>query len=126
MLQGYLLYFDIETIKVQAEVVQLHNENQEILDQELKKTLEADGYDFYDYSDEIAILVDDNGFLKPYNPIFEVISNFGDYGKLAGKLLFVRNIENEYSVDIDSISYEDIFNLRLKLQIQLIGMTKGD
>ena len=55
MLQIYLLYFDTEIMKIQAEVLQLHNETSDTLDMELKKTLQADGYDFYDYSDEITI-----------------------------------------------------------------------
>ncbi|WP_342441507.1 hypothetical protein MHB65_20085 [Lysinibacillus sp. FSL K6-0075] len=54
------------------------------------------------------------------------MSEFSDRTQLAGRLLFVRNIENEFSVDIESIMYEDIFNLRTNLQIQLIGVTKGE
>ena len=126
MLQVYLLYFDSEIMKIQAEVLQIHNETSDILDEEINRTLQADGYDFYDYSDEISILVDDQGLFKPNNPVFEIVSEFGDRAKLAGRLLFVRNIDNEFSVDIGSIKYEDIFNLRTQLQIQLIGVTKGE
>jgi len=125
MLQVYLLYFDPQITKVQAEVLQLHNETEDILDHELKKILNADGYDFYDYSDEIVILVDDRGFEKPLNPVFEIISSFRDRSSLAGRLVFVRNVENEYSNDIGSIKKEDIFNLRVNLEIKLIGITKG-
>ncbi|QTB26290.1 hypothetical protein [Lysinibacillus sphaericus] len=126
MLQVYLLYFDSEIMKIQAEILQLHNETSDTLDMELKKTLQADGYDFYDYSDEISILVDNQGLFKPNNPVFEIVSEFSDRTQLAGRLLFVRNFENEFSVDIGSIKYEDIFNLRTNLQIQLIGVTKGE
>lgn len=126
MIQAYLLYFEPQILKIQADVIQLHNETDEILDAELQKVLQVDGYDFYDYSNEIAILVDDQGAFKPENPVFEVISEFGDREQLAGRLLFVRNIENEFSTDIGSIKYEDIFKLRTQLQIQLIGMTKGE
>ena len=126
MLQVYLLYFDSEIMKIRAEVLQLSNETNDILDKELQKALQSSSYDFYDYSDEITILVDDLGFFKPNNPVFEIVSEFGDRAQLAGRLLFVRNIENEFSVDIGSITYEDIFNLRTNLQIQLIGVTKGE
>lgn len=88
----------------------------EVLDQELQQVLQAEGYDFYDYSDEIAILVDDRGFEKSFNPVFEIISPFGNRIRLAGSLVFVRNIENEYSADIGSIKKEDIFNLRVNLK----------
>ncbi|MFJ7649229.1 hypothetical protein ACIQ1H_16940 [Lysinibacillus sp. NPDC097279] len=124
MLQVYLLYFDTEVLKIQAEVLKLNNETAEVLDQELHQVLQAEGYDFYDYSDEIAILVDDRGFEKAMNPVFELVSAFGDRSRLAGRLVFVRNVENEYSTDVGSIKYEDIFNLRLNLDINLIGMTK--
>ena len=125
MLQVYLLYFDTEIMKIQAEVLQL-NATQDNLDNEITNVLHSTGYDFYDYSDEISILVDDQGFFKPNNPVFEIVSEFGDRAQLAGRLLFVRNIENEHSTDIGSIKYEDIFNLRINLQIQLIGVTKGE
>lgn len=124
MIQAYLLYFDTDIMKIQAEVIKLHNENSNILDKELKKYLNAEGYDFIDYSEDIAIIVDDHGFQKELNPVFEMVSDFGDISQLAGKLLFVRNIENEFSVDIGGIKYEDIFNLRINLDIKLIGMTK--
>ena len=121
MLQAYLLYFDIQIMKIQANVVYL-NAN---LDREINNILQSNGYEFFDYSGEIAILVDDQGFFKEGNPVFEIVSEYGDRSKLAGRLLFVRNVENEFSTDIGSIKYEDIFNLRLNLDIKLIGMTKG-
>lgn len=47
-------------MKIQGEVLQLHNETADILYQELKKVLQTDGYHFFfDYSIEIAILVED-------------------------------------------------------------------
>ena len=125
MLQVYLLYFNTEIMKIQAEVLQL-NATKDNFDNEINTVLQSTGYDFYDYSDEITILVDDQGFFKPNNPVFEIVSEFGDRTQLAGRLLFVRNIENEFSVDIGSIKYEDIFNLRTNLQIQLVGVTKGE
>ena len=125
MLQVYLLYFNTEIMKIQAEVLQL-NATKDNFDNEINTVLQSTGYDFYDYSDEITILVDDQGFFKPNNPVFEIVSELGDRTQLAGRLLFVRNIENEFSVDIGSIKYEDIFNLRTNLQIQLIGVTKGE
>lgn len=122
MIQAYLLYFDTSIMKLQAEVIQISNESSEILDIELNKYLNSDGYEFVDYSDDITILVDENGFFKPENPVFEVETAFGDTLKLAGRLIFVRNIYNEFSTDIGSIKKEDIFNFRINLKIKLIGM----
>jgi hypothetical protein len=126
MLQVYLLYFDPQIMKIQAEVLQLHNETEDVLDKELKKVLNAEGYDFYDYSDEIAILVDDRGFEKELNPVFGIVSGYDDVSRLAGRLLFARNVENEFSTDIGSIKAEDIFYLRNNLDIQLLGVTRGE
>lgn len=125
MLKAYLIYFDVEIMKIQAEVIEINNSSSEIFDKQIHQLLNTDGYDFYDYNDEIAILVDDRGFDKELNPIFEIKSDYGDISHLAGRLIFVRNIENEFSIDIGSIKHEDIFNLRLNLDIKLIGMTKG-
>lgn len=122
MIQAYLLYFDTSIMKLQAEVIQISNESSEILDIELNKYLNSDGYEFVDYSNDISILVDENGFFKTENPIFEVETMFGDTLKLAGRLIFVRNIYNEFSTDIGSIKKEDIFNFRINLKIKLIGM----
>lgn len=124
MLQVYLLYFDTEIMKIQAQVLKLHNETAELLDRELHNVLQAEGYDFYEYSDELAVLVDDRGFEKAFNPVFEIVSVFGDRSHLAGRLVFVRNVDTEYSTDIGSIKHEDIFNLRINLDIKFIGMTK--
>lgn len=126
MLQAYLLYFDMDTLKIQAEVLKIENSLPEDLDSQINQVLNSTGYEYYDYNDEIAILVDDQGLFKSGNPVFEIVSEYGDYSKLAGRLLFVRNVENENSVDIGSIKYEDIFKLRTKLKIQLVGMTKGE
>lgn len=100
MIQAYLLYFDTSIMKLRAEVIQISNESSEKLDIELNNYLTSDGYEFVDYSDDITILVDDTGFFKPENPVFRVETVFGDTLKLAGRLLFVRNIYNEYSTDV--------------------------
>lgn len=126
MLQAYLLYFDMDTLKIQAEVLKIEKSVPEDLDFQINKILNSKGFEFFDYNDEITILVDDQGFFKSGNPVFEIVSEYGDYSKLAGRLLFVRNVENENSVDIGSIKYEDIFKLRTNLKIQLVGMTKGE
>lgn len=121
----YTVYLDTNTIKMNAEVRELTAQNSNMLDQEILKVLNSTGYDFFDYSNEIAILVDDQGFYKQGLPVFEIESEYGDVNKLAGKLIFVRNIENEYSVDMGSIKYEDIFKLKNELKIKFLGFTKG-
>lgn len=124
-MQIYSVYLDINTTKMNAEVIKLGVSTGEELDQEIHCILNATGYDIFDYSDEIAILVDNQGFFKEGLPVFEIEGTYGNINKLAGKLLFVRNVENEYSVDIGSIKYEDIFKLRNEMNIKFIGFTRG-
>lgn len=124
-MQIYTVYLDTDSTKMNAEVIELIATNSDELDQEIHQILNTTGYDFYDYSEEIAILVDNQGFFKEGLPVFEIESAYGDVNKLAGKLLFVRNVENEFSVDIGSITYEDIFKLRNEMKIQFVGFTKG-
>lgn len=121
----YLIHFDIAIMKMGAEVNNIEVNNADELEVEINKILGATGYDFYDYSDEIAILVDDQGLFKEGLPVFEVESTYGDTVRLAGTLLFVRNVENEYSTEIGNIRDEDIIQLRNELKIQFIGFTKG-
>lgn len=124
-MQIYTVYLDTNTTKMNAEVIDLAAANSDELNREICRVLNATGYDFFDYSDEIAILVDDQGFFKEGLPVFEIESTYGDVSKLAGKLLFVRNVENEFSVDIGSVTYEDICKLRNGMKIRFVGFTKG-
>ena len=124
-MQFYTIYFDTSIMKMNAEILNVSAENSDELDVEIKKILNANGYEFLDYSDEIAILVDDQGLFKEGLPVFEVVSTYGDINKLAGKLVFVRNIENEFSTDIGSITIEDVLKLKEDLIIKLVGFTKG-
>lgn len=55
-----------------------------------------EGDDFYDYSDEIAILVESRGFEKGTIFCFEIVSSYVEVSRLTGRLLYFRNIENKY------------------------------
>lgn len=89
------------------------------------KLLNSEGLDVQDYNDDIAILVDDRGFEKQNNPVFEVITEDNLTLQLAGRLLFVRNIYNEESTDSGSVTMEDVFYLKNHLHIKLKGILKN-
>lgn len=124
-MQIYSIFFNTEIMKMNAEFLNVNSTTDEIRDEEIHQILNATGYDFYDYSEDIAILVDDQGLFKEGLPVFEIESLYGDTARLAGKLLFVRNVETEYSVNIGSILDEDVLELRNELKIKFIGITKG-
>ena len=104
--------------------VLINNDNIDIQSSEICRLLNSDTYDFSDYSTDITIIVDGEGFYKSGLPIWSITTLDGYPLELIGKLLFARNIETECSVDLGSIKTEDIFNFRIGLNIKLLGMKK--
>lgn len=120
----YEVNFNGRTFKLEANIININYNTLDEQYENLLYILGSRGLDVLDYNEDIAILVDDQGFEKVGNPIFEVKSEDGLIFQLAGKLLFVRNIYNEKSTDFASITSEDIFNLRNYLEIKLKGILK--
>lgn len=123
-MQVYIVNFNTDVLKVEADVVTFEYQSSDDQYENLLEILEADGIDILDYNDEIAILVDDLGFQKSNNPIYQLVLEDGHTVQLAGKLLFARNIYNEYSTDWGSITKEDVFHLRRLLNIQILGTVR--
>lgn len=121
----YVVSFDMKLFKMDAEVIKIDGGINDIYDG-LSNIIGSDSLEFVDFNDEIVLVVDEEGKFKKNNPVFRVITDDGISLDLAGKLLFARNVENEFSTDIDSIKAEDIFYLRNNLDIQLLGVIKGD
>lgn len=121
-----LYYIDFSEQKMQYDVgtVLINNENNQVQHDEICRILNTQSYDIADYSDDISILVDDTGFYKSGLPIWTVKTPDGITLDLVGKLLFVRNVETEYSIDFASITAEDIFNFRIGLEIEMKGLRK--
>lgn len=126
MPQLKLYYIDFPEQQMQYDVgtVDINNDNLTVQNEEICRILNAESYDIADYSDEISILVDDAGFYKAGLPIWKIHTPDGQTLDLIGKLLFVRNIETEYSTDFIDIRAEDIFNFRIGMEIELLGMKK--
>lgn len=120
----YVISFDTNLYKMKAEVIKVNPSINDIYD-ELSIIIESDSLEFVDFNNEIVMVIDEQGKFKKNNPVFRIKTDDGITLDLAGKILFARNIENEFSTDIGSIKHEDIFNLRLNLDIKLIGMTTG-
>ncbi|MCM3723975.1 hypothetical protein [Solibacillus isronensis] len=120
----YVISFDTDAFKLKAEVTKIDSTLGDIYD-ELSSLIESDSLEFVDYNNEIVIIIDEQGKCKKGNPMFRIVTEDGITLDLAGKILFARNIENDFSTDIGSIKHEDIFNLRLNLDIKLIGMITG-
>lgn len=120
----YVVNFNTDVFKVEADVVTIKYAS---IDEQYDKLIEllgSDGLDVLDYNDDIAILVDDVGVVKPNNPVFELKTEDGHTLQLVGKLLFVRNVYNADSTDFGGITYEDVEYIRNDLNIKIIGMIK--
>ncbi|GGG23928.1 hypothetical protein GCM10007425_17970 [Lysinibacillus alkalisoli] len=121
----YVISFDTKLFKMNAEVIKIEWAIHDIY-YELSSILGSDSLEFVDFNDEVVMVIDEDGKFKKNNPIFRVITDDGITLDLAGKILFARNVENEFSTDIGSIMAEDIFYLRNNLNIQLLGVVKGE
>lgn len=121
----YGINFNTETFKIEADIHEIEYSDLDEQYEKLVQLLNAEGLDVLDYNNDIAILVDDRGFEKQNNPVFELITEDNITCKLAGKLLFVRNIYNEESTDFGSVTPEDIFYLKNNLQITLKGVLEN-
>lgn len=126
MQQLKLYYLDFPESKMEYDVgtVMINNANLDMQNDEICRLLNADSYDIADYNDDIAILVDDAGFYKSGLPVWQITTPDGHNLQLIGKLLFVRNVETEYSTDFASITAEDVFNFRIGLNITFLGLRK--
>lgn len=121
----YAINFNTETFKIEADIHEIEYNNLDEQYEKLVELLDAEGLDVLDYNEDIAILVDDRGFEKQNNPVFEVKTEDNISCQLAGKILFVRNIYNEESTDFGSITPENIVHLTKHLQIALKGLIQN-
>lgn len=124
-MEFYVISFDTDVFKMKAEVTKIDSALIDIYD-ELSILIGSDSLEFVDFNNEIVMVIDELGKTKKYNPVFRVVTKDGITLDLAGKILFARNVENEYSTDIGGIKAEDIFYLRNNLDITLLGVSEGE
>lgn len=120
----YKIGFNPIEMKYEASIIELCSTRDTVYN-DLVRSMNCERIDFQDYSKDIVMIVDENGFYKASNPIFQVKTQFADLVELAGEIIFAKNIEMELSTDIGDLSNEEILYLRDVLDIQLIGITKG-
>lgn len=63
-MQIYTINFNLETLKIEADLHEIQYDNSDEQYDQLLKLLNSDGLEVLDYNDEIAILVDDRGFKR--------------------------------------------------------------
>ncbi|MCM3358678.1 hypothetical protein [Psychrobacillus sp. MER TA 171] len=121
-MKAYAINFNLDTFTIEADIYQIKYSNFDEQYEKLLELLNAEGLDVVDFNNDIAMLVDDRGFEKQNNPVFEVITEDNIVCQLAGKIIFVRNIYNKESTDFGSITSEDVIYLKNNLRIVLKGL----
>jgi|SRR5699024_5191946 len=79
--------------------------------------------DIVSISDEIAVIVDDEGLLVSGNPVFNVQFDQLEM-QLAGTLLFASQKDTGEGLELISIRNSDFLELADKLKLRIIGETK--
>lgn len=93
----YTIDFNTNSFKIEADYVEVVFNTLDEQYVKLCQLARAEGLDEVEYNDEMVILVDDSGYEKHHNPVFEVIAEDGTVFHLAGKLLWIVNtISNKY------------------------------
>lgn len=123
-IQVYTVGFDVEKMSPFANIEKLPSAAGPEQTKKIYEVLNCNGIEIVDYSDDIAIVVNDRGMLTEGQPIFEIITFDNTVLLLAGKLLFVKNIYTTESVDFGELSPLEIQHLIHNLKIRVKGLSK--
>jgi hypothetical protein len=75
-------------------------------------------------SEDVCIIINDEGLLESNNPVFRIQAEDGTELNLAGTMLFAGNRFTEEGYEVDSLSYEHLATILNNLNIAVIGITK--
>lgn len=123
-IQVYILGFDLEKMNPFAKIEKIPSATGPVQMKKINTVLECEGIDIVDYSDDIAIVVNDRGMFTEGKPVFEVITPDDTVLHLAGTLLFAKNTYTAASIDLGGLSSTEIRNLAENLKIRVIGVTR--
>lgn len=80
--------------------------------------------DIVSLTEDIAVIVDDEGLLISENPVFD-LNLYGNTFQLAGTLLFAsQELNEDNELELISLSNFDFQQLSRKLNINIIGVTQ--
>lgn len=125
-IQVFVVGFDTENMLPFARIEEIPSSFTSLENEVLNSILGSNGIDIIDYSKEFAIILDDQGMIKDGNPIFEIIASDNVLLRLAGTLIFAKNIYRTESVDLGSLSFEEVQYLVQNLDIKVKGMVTDE
>ena len=123
-IQVYIVGFNMENMSPFAKIEKISSVAGPEQTAKFHEILECTGIDIVDYSDDIAIVVSDHGMFTEGQPVFEIITPDNNVLRLAGTLLFVKNIYSPESVDLGELSSAEIHHLVQNLNIKVAGSIK--
>ncbi|EIM05903.1 hypothetical protein A1A1_13817 [Planococcus antarcticus DSM 14505] len=124
-IQVYIVGFDVEKMSPFAKIEKIPSAIGPEQTKVIHTVLDCEGIDIVDYNDDIAIVVSDRGMVEEGTPIFEVTTPDNTVLRLAGTLLFAKNVYTDDSVDLGELSSAEIHDLVGNLKITVIGAVKG-
>jgi len=114
-----VIRFDMDKLKFKEEIVEIEGKNRL---QTYYKLIDCDCIDIAPLSSDISVIVDDEGFLKTGNPVFEIYYK-GHTLQLAGTMIFVKNVPTTEGIDSAGFNDPELVDLFLNLKITMIGVT---
>jgi len=124
-IQVYIVGFNMENMSPFAKIEKISSVAGPEQTAKFHEILECTGIDIVDYSDDIAIVVSDHGMFTEGQPVFEIITPDNKILRLAGTLLFAKNIYTPESVDLGELSSAEIHHLVQNLNIKVAGSIKN-
>ena len=124
-IQVYIVGFNVENMSPYAKIEKISSVAGPEQTAKFHEILKCKGIDIVDYSDDIAIVVSDQGLLTEGQPVFEIIIPDNTVLRLAGTLLFAKNIYTTESVDLGELSSTEIHHLVQNLNIKVAGCIRN-
>lgn len=124
-IQVYIVGFNVENMSPFAKLETISSIAGPEQTAKMHEILECKGIDIVDYSDDIAIVVSDQGMITEGYPVFEIITPDNTVLRLAGTLLFAKNRYTDESIDIGELSSTEIHHLVQNLNIKVVGSIKS-
>lgn len=118
-----VINFNMDFMEFETEVIELENDLAYNL-ADYRKIIDCNMIDIVTLSDDVCIIIDDEGLLASGNPVMEVKTESGHQLQLAGKLIFAGNKRTDEGDEIASLETGKCLELLHNLKINVIGVTK--
>ncbi|WP_404456958.1 DUF3846 domain-containing protein (plasmid) [Virgibacillus necropolis] len=117
-----MVKFNLETKQFETEVIELENDLAYNL-ADYRKIIDCNMIDIVTLSEDVCIIIDDEGLLVSGNPVLEIKTEHGHKLQLAGTLIFAGNEQTDEGDELTSLETGKCLELLSNLKIRVIGVT---